>query len=298
MILYILYKMGHFFALLLPLKVSYALACVIADIFCFFSTKDRAVVINNLKIITDSSANDKQIVAMAREVFRHFAKYLVDFFRFQKVDLEYIRKFVKIEGEENLRAALANSRGVILLSAHMGNWELGGVIISMMGYPVSGVVLTHQNKKINDFFTRQRLTGNMTPIEIGASLKACYRVLRNNGLLALLGDRDFTKNGLPVKLFGRCVLVPRGPAVFSYRIGSAIVPSFMVRERDDTFRLVFSEPLFADRSKAEEEAIIELAGKYTAVTEAFIRQYPEQWYIFKDIWLQDAQNDMRPDTIV
>jgi len=299
MVLYLSYRIGLFFALALPLRTSYAMACALADIFCFFSPKDKAAVVKNLKVITGTAcAGDKEIDKMARDVFRNFAKYLVDFFRFQKIDQDYIKNFVKVEGEKNLNDALAKGKGVILLSAHMGNWELGGAIVSLIGYSLSGVVLTHQNKKINDFFTSQRLKGKMTPIEIGASLKACYRVLRENGLLALLGDRAFTKHGLVAELFGRRAIIPRGPAVFGYRIGSAIVPTFMLREKDDTFRLVFENPIFADQAQGEDQAIEDLAKKYMSVMEFFIKQDPTQWYVFKDIWETDAQANMRPDTVI
>jgi KDO2-lipid IV(A) lauroyltransferase len=113
-----------------------------------------------------------------------------------------------------------------------------------------------------------------------------------------MGDRDFTKNGLTSELFGKNARIPRGPAVFAYRLASAVVPAFMVREADDTFRLVFEEPLFADASKDEASSVEELMKRYVAVMEAYIRKYPTQWYAFKSIWERDAEEDMRPDTII
>jgi KDO2-lipid IV(A) lauroyltransferase len=192
-----------------------------------------------------------------------------------------------VEGTKNIDTALVRGKGVIMLSAHIGNWELGGSIVSMIGYPLSAVVLPHRNKKINEFFKRQRLAGKFTPIEMGVSVKECYKLLKKNMALALLGDRDFNKNGLMLDFFGKKTLFPKGPSVFSYRLGAAIVPTLMVREPDDTFRLIFKEPIYADTGKPEEEAVLELAGRCSSIIEDYVKTYPTQWYIFKDMWSKD-----------
>ena len=142
MILYLLYRMGVFFALILPVKLSYFMACLFADGFYYISARDRKAVMDNLNIIMSGSKDEKTLRKMARHVFRNFAKYLVDFFRFQKIDEDYVKRFVRLEGEKNLKAALAMGKGVIALSAHIGNWEMGGSALSMAGYPLSAVVLS------------------------------------------------------------------------------------------------------------------------------------------------------------
>ena len=298
MILYILYRIGYFLALVLPLKVSYGLATLIADIYCCVARDEKTAIINNLKVILGSPRGDKELSTMASTVFRNFAKYLVDFFRFSTIDDEYIKKFIKIDGLENVDRALAKGNGAIMLSAHIGNWELGGFVVSLLGHPMSAVVLTHENKKINDFFTKQRRVSNLQPVEIGMGLRSCYEVLKNNGLLALLGDRDFSKNGgLCIKFFGKKTLVPKGPATFSYRLGSGIVPSFMIREADDTFRLSFEPPIFPQRDKDESTSVKELTERYSAVIESYVKKYPTQWYMFGEVWNNNGK-PAYPDTII
>lgn len=292
MMMYILYRIGHAMAMVLPLRCAYGLACLLADIYCCIASNDRKAVRANIKLIFDYKVNDKNAGMMAKDVFRNFAKYLVDFFRFSRIDEGYIKKFVRVEGLQNLDAALSKGKGGILLSAHIGNWELGAAVVALLGYRLSAVVLTHQNEKINDFFTRQRLMGKVTPIEIGISLKACYSALKGKGLLALLGDRDFTKNGLSVDFFGKRALIPKGPAFFSCRIGSPIIPCFMVRETDHKFRLVFEEPILP-AGGPKEDCIRDLMKKYIAVIETYIKRYPTQWYIFKDLWSTSPRQSNR-----
>ena len=282
--LYLLYRIGEFLALSLPRRAVYAVACALADVYSLFSPKERKAVADNLRIILGDSASDKELKRMSREIFRNFAKYLVDFFSFSRIDKDYINKIVKMEGLSNIDEALSAGKGVIMLSAHMGNWELGGAALGLTGYQLSAVVLTHRDKRINDFFNRQRMSVNFKPIEFGMALKGCYRTLRENGLLALLGDRDFTKNGITMDFFGHPAFVPKGPAIFSHRIGSAIVPCFMIREIDDNFTLFIEKPIYPVPGENEEECVTSLTKIYLAVIESYVRRYPEQWYIFKNIW--------------
>jgi Kdo2-lipid IVA lauroyltransferase/acyltransferase len=298
MMLYALYRIGIFMALALPLKASYFFASFIAGLYYRVSSRDRTAVMKNLRVVLGGRADEAELSEMSEEVFKNFAKYLVDFFRFSRIDGAYIKKFVSMSGTENIREALSKGNGAILLSAHIGNWELGAAALSFSGYPVNAVVLTHQNKKVNDFFTKQRLNGNVRPIEIGASLKACYRTLKNNGLLALLGDRDFTKNGSLMNFFGKPAFIPKGPAVLAYRQGAAILPTFIVRNPDDSFKLFIDKPIFADRMKDESASVPEVAARYLGSIESCVRKYPTQWGVFKELWENDAAKSMRPDTIL
>ena len=278
-----MYRIGYFLVMSLSVKQAYGIACAIADMWYFIATADRRAVRCNLKTVT--GLNDSgELSRMTRQVFRNFAKYLVDFFRFQKIDDEYIRHFVKVEGIDNLDEALSKGKGVVLLSAHIGNWELGAFVISSLRQPVTAVALTHGDKRINDFFTRQRMTGKVKPIKIGISLRSCYEAFKNNGLVALLGDRDFSKNGLYMDFFGRPSLIPKGPAVFSERLQAEIVPTFMVREDDDTFRLIFEPRLRRPSADGEDDRIKEIMKSCVSVIERYIKMYPTQWYMFKREW--------------
>lgn len=284
MILYILYRIGVAIALFLPIKVSYAIATGCSDLFSSISARDKGAVKANLKVVTGGSVDERTLDTMARDAFRNFAKYLVDFFRFQKIDEKYIKENVKFFGLENIQKARAMGKGVIALSAHVGNWELGGAAMALIGYPISGVVLTHKNKRINNFFRSQRLKGNMRPIEMGASLKACYHALRSNEMLALLGDRDFTKSGIIVDFFGKKTVMPKGPASFSYRLGAPIVPLFLMRDPDDTFTFFIEEPILCSPGLSEEDAVRDLTQKCSRAIENCIKKHPSQWYAFRRIW--------------
>jgi len=283
----LLYRLGRYLALIFPLKFSYCIACIIADIHYRICGKEKITVIKNLKVILDKLSagdDDEELKTIAREVFRNFAKYLVDFLRFSVIDQVYIKNNVKLVDLSNLEEALEHRKGVIVLSAHLGNWELGGYVLGKLGYSMNAVVLPHKNAKVNEFFISQRGMGNFKSIEIGASLRSCYKALKNNELLALLGDRNFSGTGLMMEFFGKKALMPKGPSILSIRTQAVIVPTYVLREKDDTFKMVFEKPIYPEPPGDEAIAAEKLMKAYLPSLENAIRQYPHEWYVFRNFW--------------
>jgi len=282
--LYFLYRLSSYLALRIPLKTSYKIATFFSDLYFVFAKNDRRHLRTNLEVVLGT--RDKKVLRRyLRQIFRNFVKYLVDFCRFSKLSREYILSCVKIEGKENLDKALARGRGVILLTAHLGNWEMGGAVIASMGYPLYGIALDHKDRRINDFFLKQRAFADVNIIHIGSQLKSCFRVLKKNALLAILGDRDFSeKGGLEVTFFGKPALFPRGPAFFSMRTGALTIPAFILRENDDSFRLVFERAVEYKSTGNRERDMRSFIEKYTRIMERYIRQYADQWYAFRMMW--------------
>lgn len=281
--LYFVYRIGRYLSLKLPLKICYKVAVISADIYYFFARDDRRNLANNLKIILGT--DDKKLIKRyTKNIFRNFAKYLADFFRFAKLSRDYILSHIIIEGKENIDKALANGKGAIMLGAHIGNWEMGAAVIASLGYSFYAIVLSHKDKKINDFFLHQRSITDVKVISVGAQLKNCFRVLRENSLLAIVGDRDFSGHGIKANFFGRPAILPKGPAFFSLRTGSPIIPTFLLRTKEDTFRLVFEKPLESKSTGDEEADIKNLMQKYLSVIERYIKAFPDQWYAFRKVW--------------
>ena len=153
--LFVLYRIGRFLVLHMPLKGAYMLAAFLSSLYFYFSRNDREAVKKNLKLLCPDY-DEFKLDIMAKEVFINFGKYLADFFRFSKIDNEFIDKHVRIEGIENLTKALERGKGVITVTAHLGSWELGGAVIAILGFPFTAVALGHKDRQINRFFIRQR----------------------------------------------------------------------------------------------------------------------------------------------
>jgi len=293
--LYYLYRFGEYLALRLPLETCYKIATTLADIYYSFAASDKKNIAANLEVVLGTK--DKKVIEKhTKEIFRNFAKYLADFFRFSYITNDYILNKITLEGKENLDKALAKGKGAILVSAHLGNWELGGAVVGSLGYPIYAIVLDHKDKRVNDFFINQRAMTDVRVIQIGLQLKNCFKVLRKNKLLAIVGDRDFSKYGVKSEFFGKPTLLPKGPAFFSLKTGAPIIPTFVIRTKDDKFRLIFEKPIESVVSGTMEENVKNTIEKYIKVVEKYIRIVPDQWYVFRKVWCQDE--GVRTNTVL
>ena len=282
---YILYRIGQFIALSIPLKLGYKIAVFISDARYVFARADRRAVKENLKAIFPEKS-DREIRWIRIRMFRNFAKYLVDFFRFDKLDKEFIKKNIHIENFHYFDKAISMGKGVIVLTAHLGNWELGGVVIGLSGYPFWAVALPHKDKRVDNFFNSKRESKGVKVIPLGKAVRACLNVLAKNGMVALVGDRDFTERGIVMDFFGRKAFLPEGPAAFSLKTGAVIVPGFMLRNKDDSFTLRIEKPIEFRPSGDKEKDLRELIPLYKRIMEDYIRRYPDQWYQFRRFWIQ------------
>ncbi|MDP8265540.1 MAG: lysophospholipid acyltransferase family protein [Candidatus Aceula meridiana] len=283
MIQYYLYKIGQFWVRRLPIKLAYRIAGCISVFKYYLSAKDRRAVKNNLEVIFPGR---KDVSHIARDVFRNFGKYLVDFFRMPGlVDEDYISKNIKVDNLEYLKNALKRNKGVVLLTAHLGNWELGGFVLSKLGYSMIAVALPHKERTVNDLFNAQRETEGMIVVPNNVGIRECIKGLNENKLVALLGDRDFNANGEVLDFFKKQTVIPRGPAAFAVKTGAAIIPGFLVRLEDDTFHLKLEEPIIPSSEGDKDKEIRRLMRKGISIIEENIRAYPSQWFMFQRFWI-------------
>jgi len=280
---YLLYRFGQFLALSLPLKKAYKLAIFLSDLQYYLAFRDRKRVAENLKIIFPDKSKS-EITKIQIQTFRNFAKYLVDFFRFDKLNMEYINKNINIVNIDYINEGLKAGKGVILLTGHLGNWELGGVMLSMIGYPLTSVALPHKSKRVNSFFNRQRESKGVKIFPLGNAAKSCLKVLKQNGIIGLVGDRDFTGKGIIIDFFGKEAIFPLGAAALSLKTGAQIIPGFMLRNNDDSFSIVLEKPIQYEITGNDHKDLRQIAIKYKDIFESYIKNYPEQWYMFRRFW--------------
>ncbi len=291
---YALYRVTQFFVNLFPIGWCYRAAAVLADIKFRLAWDDRAAVIDNLTVIT---GDRRRAELLAPEVFRHFGRYLVEFFRMtHDVDDRFIRDKVAIKNFDYLKDALAFGRGVIILTAHVGNWELGGLVISSLGYPFTAIALPHKDRQVNELFNQQREKFGVTIVPVHLAFRRCLKDLKANGAVAVLGDRDFTATGEVGELFGKKTMIPKGAALFAYRTGAAILPSFLWRREGGRFVLEFQSPLVLPDPKAgisEEEYTRMVVAEQARVIEEAVRRDPAQWLLFRRFWFDEATGPER-----
>jgi len=283
MFFYLIYRLGQFIALSLPLKLAYTFAIMCSDLHSVFADQDRIQVTANLKVIFPEKS-DYEIRIIRLKMSRNFAKYLVDFFRFQNVDRGYIKKYIRLENMEYFNQALQHGKGVVVLSAHIGNWELGGIVVALLGFPLWAVALTHKDSRVNRFFKYQRESKGVKVIPLENAVRMSLSALRHGEMLALLGDRDFTEGGIEMDFLGKKTLIPDGPAVLSLKTGAPIVPCFMLCNNDGTWTLRIEKPIYPVSDGSVKPDARSVINNYKTIIEQYIRKYPDQWYVFKRFW--------------
>ena len=282
MSVYSYYRIGQWVATRFPRAVAYRVAVAVADVQYRRATSDREAVQRNLSAIL--GPDNPEISSVAREAFRNFAKYLIDFFRLGEVDARFLREHVTMVNRRYLDEALRQGHGAIALSAHLGNYELGAAVMAAAGYRVNTVVLTHQDPRIDALFRLQRLAGGVHPIPVGIALRQVFACLNRNELLGILADRDFFNNGIRLEFLGRQMSIPKGPALFSLRTGAVIVPTFLIRAPRNRFEMIFETPIYPQPTDNEPDDVKRITQQALQVLERYIRRYPSQWYLFRDFW--------------
>lgn len=281
---YYLYKAALFLSRKFSRKTSYKIAKLFSGLIYWCSPRDRQFVKNNLQLVL---GNKKDVSREVREVFDNFGKYLVEFFRMEEmVNKEFVENHVRVQNRHYLDQALEKGHGGILLTAHLGNWELGAVLFSFLGYPLSVVALPHKERPVNDLFNHQREFFEIEIIPTNVAIRRVFERLKENKLVAIAADRDFQQNGQMVRIFGKDVLLPKGAAMFSMKTKAAIIPSFLIRAQDNTFDLILEEPIYPQEVNTQKENVVPLMQKYVAVLEEKIKTSPTQWMLFREFGAQ------------
>jgi KDO2-lipid IV(A) lauroyltransferase len=284
---YFLYRITQHLIHILPPSWALSFALFISDLQYCFSPRDRKAVSNNLKCILSDSSNFSH---QTREVFRSFGRYLCDFFLTQeKVDQEFIRQRVRLENFKAVEDVLKKNHGCILLTGHIGNWEMGAAVISTLGHPITAIALPHKERPVNDLFNHQREMKGVKVVPTSTAVRQCIEDLRNNRIVAVVGDRDFNNHGEVMDFLGKKALIPKGPAVFSIKTQAPIVPCFLLYDQQGNYVFKFYDPIdppVVVEEQNMEDAMLTMMKQYLRIIEDTIRQYPTQWLMFREFWVK------------
>ncbi len=278
---YFLYEMARILVFLVPVASAYWVGRWAGFLFFWLAADRRRIALDNFSHVLGKGQNDPEVRRTARRCFEQFGMYFVDFLRMGRLGKEEVLKFVDVHGRENMDRAVARGKGVVALTAHLGNWELGGVMLALMGYRVHAIALAHQDPRVDRMFVKRRAERGIKVIPVGVAIKRSFSAIRKGDVIALLGDRDLRAQGVHTTFFGWETTVPRGAAVLALRTGAAVVPGFAVRDETGRYQLHLEEAIIPC---AEEESIEEFTDRMLRVLESYIRRYPDQWFMFHRMW--------------
>ncbi len=273
-------------AQLLPARVNYALAVAAGEIAYLGWAQKRRITKRNFAVVLARGERDREVARVARRSFRNFAKYVVEIMRFPRLELDDFRRLVKIEGLEHLRAALDHGRGVIFVSIHFGNFELGGARIADE-VPLNVIADDLRNQRLMDLLVGNRLHKNINILSPDGAAKRVLQALRRNemvGLMMDLGPRAAALDNIQASFFGTPTAFPTVAANLARVSGAPIIVAAVVRQGDNTFQGIALPPIFVERTKQAAHDVERATLAIVQRLEGFVRHWPDQWYIFRPMW--------------
>jgi KDO2-lipid IV(A) lauroyltransferase len=244
--------------------------------YCLSPVKRRNVQCN-LSVVEAPPSGGKVL-----GIFRNHSMNLIEMFTSSRWNRDEIRGRIDFPDRHLLDEAVGAGRGVIIATAHVGNWELPGLLLGSLGYPLSVVAGEQMNSLLTDPVRRAKEEKGIVVIGPGNSYRKLYRILQDGGIVALLLDGDIFEGGVPVELFGRKVSLPRGAARLAMSTGAPVLGAYCRRISDDHSR-VHIETLLSPGEAAGSDEQHALKTIYAAI-ERYIRDNTDQWCIFRDFW--------------
>lgn len=268
---------------------AFEIADAVVAVFMALRPKYLDAVKANVAQVLGKPLRNPEVERIARRIVRNHAYAWVDFFHYgQRPPEVAFKNFATLEGGEHMDRLLTGKRGAILLTAHAGNFELGGLLLKSRGLQVHAVYKPDRFEAVERLRNRIRRQGGVVgvPVDgIGFSTLPLLKLLREGKLVGMQGDRDFSMNGLPVPFFGREVHFPRGPWELAAMTGAPVIATFFFMDADMRFHAKFFEPIHVERERTRRMASIERGMRqYVRLLEELVRANPDQWYCFYPFW--------------
>lgn len=244
----------------------------------------KHVTLNNLRSAYPEKTSS-ELETLARASYRSIGTALFEFLWFPCFSSERIQQVSRIENPDVVREIHGRGKGIILSTAHFGNWELlaQGTHIAL-GLPVSIIVKPQSNPYVDERINLWRTQWGNKVVPMGKAVREIFRALEAGGVVGIVADQSAPKESIAVSFFGRDVPTYEGPAVFSLKTGAPIMMGFAIRQPDGTYQSHYEEIPSSDLTEYNERNVRELTRRHVEVTERFIRMYPDHWMWMHKRW--------------
>lgn len=230
--------------------------------------------------------SDKWVKRTAIGCFEHFGQLAAEMIKTPRSPKSRAwAQVVKVTGERRVLELARAGKGVIFLSGHLGNWELGAQWAGRHDLQLTSIAHGSRNPRLGARMERERQARGHTTIEKEGAFRGLIRALRRGAIVALLTDRNPRDSGMLVPFFGRDILTVTTPGLMSCATGAPIVPFACLRDGTAFhYTLHLGEPIFPDLSAPRDTEVARLTRESTAALERYIRMAPEQWQWMHRRW--------------
>lgn len=233
---------------------------------------------------------------VARRSYMHFCAEVVGTFRLVGARRAEIRGRTRLKGEEVLREAAREGRGVMLVSGHLGNWEVGAAGLVARGFRMDIVMARQRNVLFDRYLARSRERLGIGLIPREEARRGVVASLKAGRLLGIMGDQDARQAGVFVDYFGRPASTARGPAVLSMRAGATVATFHTIRRAGWKPRYdIYIEPVTVVAEGRGRAAVAAVTRAFTTRLEERVRRYPEQYLWHHRRWKTPPPGGRNPE---
>ncbi|MBP2643571.1 MAG: lipid biosynthesis acyltransferase [Firmicutes bacterium] len=282
MLVYYIMKLISRFFCMLPLKARHGIGKLIGSL-CWLlvpEKRKKMAVENSMRSL---NLDKRMASAIVKCSTTRFGPMLVEVLRFPLLSKNSINQLVTIEGREYLSAALAFGKGVVIATAHSGNWELLGPTLAFNGFPVVGVAQKQTNAAMNRFINEYRALSGMQLV-YKAEVREMMRLLGTGKIIGLLMDQDAGKEGTFVDFFGVPASTATGAAALARIKNVPIVPAFITERENGGHVVRLHKPIFVEKTAERDADVFAITQQLTTIIEKHIRQFPHEWFWLHNRW--------------
>ena len=277
-------KIAIMIARLIPLSVRRRLACGLAGLGYCLSLKHRLIAIHNLMRAFPEKPLE-EIISIARESYKSFSLIFAEFSDLLYLNKNNLDRWTSISGLEHYEAALRKGKGVLLISAHYGNWEYGNATLAILSRPPIFMARMSDSPFLEEATTYARKTLGISVIHKENAMRPMLRLLKNGEAVNLLIDQNVAVyDGIFINFFGRPACTTNGVALMALHTGAAVLPVFTTRMPDGRYRVEIGEEIASVNTGNRDRDVLVNTQNYAGVIENQIRKYPEQWLWFHQRW--------------
>ncbi|MFB3820093.1 MAG: lysophospholipid acyltransferase family protein [Candidatus Methylomirabilales bacterium] len=260
--------------------------------------RHRRITQENLARAFPGELTGQQVADLARAVFENLGRTAVDVARSDRLLRQGALERCRVEGMERLLAARGRGKGVLVITAHFGPWELLPLMAALRYEPIHVVARPMDNPWLNDLLTRMRERGGNRVILKREALPLILKVLRQGETVGILIDQHITeKDGVVVPFFGRPASTVSAPALLALRSGAAVLPVGILREGRGRFCIRIGEEVLVERTGDLKTDVVLNTARFTAALERFIRLQPDHWFWVHRRWKTPLPVDERLQSI-
>jgi KDO2-lipid IV(A) lauroyltransferase len=251
--------------------------------------RERAAARRNLARVTGATgwANLK----LAYRLFFNFSRFMVAYTELKDLDPARFADRVdgKAEGAEAVIKLLEEGRGLIIVTMHIGHWDLGLKLLSHLKVPVHVVMQSENSEEVARYAHEARSAANVEVHHVGSSpllgVELMTRLMHGE-LVAIQADRPVGHNVMMTRFFGAPAALPTGPVQLAMATGAPILPVFVLLGEGRRYRMPALAPMRVERTSGGDNgvAVREAMGRMTGMMESVISRHPDQWFNFYDIW--------------